>query len=201
MRVRPESLFHGAELTRVNVVARGFTRSGQGNPDEARAARYILKDYVNAKLLYCHPPPGIPEDEFNAETREIALRRAMGKKRAPTTRVTKKADTFVAPASADGSVASTPQSNKSKKLDQEFFANGTMSARPYIQGARGQGQEFSRSKMYPHQNMVADDGTPLTGRRARIAAVLAAAGDVAPGKKHHKKMKRVKQRSGKGYDD
>ena len=49
--------------------------------------------------------------------------------------------------------------------------------------------------------MVADDGTSLTGRRARIAAVLAAGGGVAPGKKHHKKMKRVKQRSGKGYDD
>ena len=30
-----------------NIVARGFVKSGQGNPDEARAARYILKDYVN----------------------------------------------------------------------------------------------------------------------------------------------------------
>lgn len=37
--------------------ARGFMRSGQGNPDESRAARYILKDYVNAKLLFVHPPP------------------------------------------------------------------------------------------------------------------------------------------------
>ena len=125
----------------------------------------------------------------------------MGKKRAPTTRVVKKADTFVAPVVNDASDISAAQSNKSKKLDQEFFANGTLSARPFVQGARGHGQEFSRTKLYPHQNMVADDGTPLTGRRARIAAVLAAGGDIAPGKKHHKKMKRVKQRSGKGYDD
>ena len=27
--------------------SRGFTKSGQGNPDEARAARHILKDYVS----------------------------------------------------------------------------------------------------------------------------------------------------------
>ncbi|KAI0715376.1 P-loop containing nucleoside triphosphate hydrolase protein [Earliella scabrosa] len=191
----------GTDLLVAHAIARGFTRSGQGNPDEARAARYILKDYVNAKLLYCHPPPGIQEDQFNEDTRQIALRRAMGKKRAPTTRVVKKADTFVAPVVNDASDISAAQSNKSKKLDQEFFANGTLSARPFVQGARGHGQDFSRTKLYPHQNMVADDGTPLTGRRARIAAVLAAGGDIAPGKKHHKKMKRVKQRSGKGYDD
>ena len=160
-----------------------------------------MKDYVNAKLLYCHPPPGVSEDEFNEETRQIALRRAIGKKRAPTTRVTKKADTFVASATPNSAAHSNDSSHKGTRLDQEFFANGTLSSRPHMQGARGQGQEFSRSKLYPHQNMVADDGTPLTGRRARIAAVLAAGGDVAPGKKHHKKMKRVKQRSGKGYDD
>lgn len=40
-----------------STVARGFTRAGQGNPDEARAARYILKDYINGKLLWVHPPP------------------------------------------------------------------------------------------------------------------------------------------------
>ncbi|KAI8990496.1 P-loop containing nucleoside triphosphate hydrolase protein [Trametes punicea] len=192
-----------SDLLVAYAIARGFMRSGQGNPDEARAARYILKDYVNAKLLYCHPPPGIPEDEFNADTRRIALKRAIGKKRAPTTRVTKNADTFVAPAGTPASALVTTQGNKSRKLDQEFFANNAyVSARPITQGVKGQGQEFSRARIYPHQNMVADDGTPLSGRRARIAAVLAAAGgEIQPGKKHHKKMKRVKQRSGKGYDD
>lgn len=160
-----------------------------------------MKDYVNAKLLYCHPPPSIPDGDFNEQTRQIALERAIGKKRAPTTRVGKNADTFVAPAPSGTPTAPAKQSNKSINLDQEFFANGTLSPRPFTQGARGQGQEFSRSRLYPHQNMVADDGTTLSGRRARIAAVLVAGGDAAPGKKHHKKMKRVKQRSGKGYDD
>jgi hypothetical protein len=46
---------------------RGYFTQGKGRPDEARAARTILKDYVNGKLLYCVPPPGIDGDEFNAE--------------------------------------------------------------------------------------------------------------------------------------
>ncbi|KAI0652079.1 P-loop containing nucleoside triphosphate hydrolase protein [Trametes meyenii] len=193
----------GTDLLVAYAIARGFMRSGQGNPDEARAARYILKDYVNAKLLYCHPPTGVPEDEFNEQTREIALKRAIGKKRAPVTRVTKNADTFIAPAGTPGSAPVAAQGNKSRKVDQEFFANNaSLASRPMTQGVKGQGQEFSRGRIYPHQNMVADDGTPLSGRRARIAAVLAAAGgEIQPGKKHHKKMRRVKQRSGKGYDD
>jgi hypothetical protein len=36
----------------------------KGIPDGSRAARLILKDYVNGKLLYCYPPPGYDTDEF-----------------------------------------------------------------------------------------------------------------------------------------
>ena len=52
------------------ATARGFTKTGQGQPDESRAARYILKDYVSGKLLFCHPPPSDPQVDplaFNAE--------------------------------------------------------------------------------------------------------------------------------------
>lgn len=38
----------------------------QGNPDESRASRIILKDYVKGKLLFCHPPPGKDPLEFNS---------------------------------------------------------------------------------------------------------------------------------------
>ncbi|OBZ79926.1 Large subunit GTPase 1 [Grifola frondosa] len=188
------------------AIARGFMRSGQGNPDEARAARYILKDYVNGKVLFCHPPPDIDEDDFNAETRQMTLERAIGKKRAPTTRVVKGADTFVdsnvSEPHTPSSYAPTGPSFKSRRLDQEFFAtNSSLSAKAFMEGSTRHGQAFTRPRLYPHQNSVADDGTPLSGRRARIAAVLASAGgEVGQGKKHHKKMKRVKQRSGKGYD-
>ncbi|KZT30765.1 P-loop containing nucleoside triphosphate hydrolase protein [Neolentinus lepideus HHB14362 ss-1] len=182
------------------AIARGFMRSGQGNPDEARASRYILKDYVNAKLLYCHPPPIVPEDEFNQQTRELALKRMSGKKKAPLTRVTKKADTFVPAARPTDGQGTAVEGLKAENLDHEFFqANSGLSARAFVSGKNG--QEFSRARMFPHQNSVADDGTSLNGRRARIAAVLAnAGGEIGPGKKHHKKSKRIKQRSGKGYD-
>jgi large subunit GTPase 1 len=37
----------GSELLAAYATVRGFRRAGQGNPDESRAARIILKDYVN----------------------------------------------------------------------------------------------------------------------------------------------------------
>lgn len=36
----------------------------KGMPDVQRASRYILKDYVNGKLLYCYPPPGKDAKSF-----------------------------------------------------------------------------------------------------------------------------------------
>jgi ribosome biogenesis GTPase A len=36
--------------------ARGFMTTGR--PDESRAARVMLKDYMNGRVLYAHPPPG-----------------------------------------------------------------------------------------------------------------------------------------------
>ncbi|KAI6162036.1 hypothetical protein EDD17DRAFT_1776881 [Pisolithus thermaeus] len=158
------------------AIARGFMRSGQGNPDEARAARYILKDYVSGKLLFCHPPPGVSEDMFNARTHELALRRMAGKKRAPLTRV--------------------ESSLKSLSLDREFFAEGDpVGSRPLVRGTGKHGQQFTRNRMYPHQNMVGDDGRLLPAGAESIAIATE-----VNGKKRHKKMKRVKQRSGKGYD-
>ncbi|XP_066598599.1 uncharacterized protein [Prorops nasuta] len=43
---------------------RGFmTQNGQ--PDNPRSARYILKDFVNGKLLYCVAPPSIPQNTYH----------------------------------------------------------------------------------------------------------------------------------------
>ncbi|KAF8973587.1 P-loop containing nucleoside triphosphate hydrolase protein [Flammula alnicola] len=182
------------------AIARGYVRSGQGNPDEARSARYILKDYVNGKLLFCHPPPAISEEEFNQPTHKNALIRASGKKRAPVTRVGKDSDTFVPsnviPTAPDGSILPAQAiGSKSRTVDQDFFEkNSSLNAKPFVQES---GKEFSRLKSYPHQNAVANDGTPIPVKQARLIALLQQNAD--SGKKH-KKMKRVKQRSGKGYD-
>lgn len=184
------------------AIARGFARAGQGNPDESRAARYILKDYVNAKLLYCHPPPEMDGKEFNRQTMEIQLRRLQGKKRAPVTRVGKDADT--APDVFGTNATSTTsdpkqlqqQSSKSRALDRDFFDSQAMGSRPLVKGGSRDGQSFSRMKMYPHQNRIANDGTPISGQAARVAAVVEASGGSigAEGKKHFK-MKRGDRKS------
>ncbi|XP_029471652.1 large subunit GTPase 1 homolog isoform X2 [Rhinatrema bivittatum] len=45
---------------------RGFM-TAHGQPDQPRSARYVLKDYVNGKLLYCHPPPVIDPSSFQSQ--------------------------------------------------------------------------------------------------------------------------------------
>lgn len=183
------------------AIARGFMRSGQGNPDEARAARYILKDHVSGKLLFCHPPAGVSEDMFNARTHELALRCMAGKKRAPLTRVGKGADTFVPPSMPRTPGLDAPtnleSSLKSLSLDREFFAeDDPVASHPLVRGAGKHGQQFTRNRMYPHQNMVGDDGRLVpAGAKSIVVAT-----EEMNGKKYHKKMRRVKQRSGKGYD-
>jgi large subunit GTPase 1 len=139
---------------------------------------------------------------------EVQLRRAAGKKRAPLTRVSKGADTApdISHASAIGTSSAslssgTGPSSKLQRLDRDFFDSQAISSRPLIKG-KGAGQFFNgRVKTYPHQNSVTDDGGEIGGRRARLAAVLEAAGGNVPGDgKKHFKGKRAKARSGKGYD-
>ncbi|XP_064611694.1 large subunit GTPase 1 homolog [Liolophura sinensis] len=54
------------ELLNAHGYMRGYMTS-KGVPDNPRSARYILKDYVNGKLLYCHPPPGVDQLEFQCQ--------------------------------------------------------------------------------------------------------------------------------------
>ncbi|KAK9485392.1 P-loop containing nucleoside triphosphate hydrolase protein [Lipomyces starkeyi] len=57
------------ELLGAYAVARGFIRSSKGGrPDESKAARVILKDFVKGKLLYSQPPPEEDPVEFNRAT-------------------------------------------------------------------------------------------------------------------------------------
>ena len=102
----------------------------------------------------------------------------------------------VAPSSEDDAGGNDVKGHKSRILDASFFTAGSgLSPRAFVQG-----QQFTRYKAYPHQNAVTDDGTVVTGRMARLMAVWANNPDGGEGKKHHKGSKRIKQRSGKGYD-
>lgn len=40
-----------------------MTQNGQ--PDNPRSARYVLKDFVNGKLLYCVAPPTVKQERFH----------------------------------------------------------------------------------------------------------------------------------------
>lgn len=130
----------GTELLVAYAVARGFTKSSQGNPDEARAARYILKDYVNGKILYAHPPPDVDSDEFNAPM--YRNKRFQPRRAEPIPAV---------PATNPAPSLSTPASSE---LDAAFFAPQATTVRAGTVGKHAS-TDFSRTKVYPHQGASA----------------------------------------------
>ncbi|KAJ3353128.1 hypothetical protein GGF32_003190 [Allomyces javanicus] len=150
----------GEELCKAYALARGFMRSGQGNPDESRAARYILKDYVRGKLVFVHPPPtfeGTPT-EFNADLHAKVL--ALCNKRPPPPLQRPKQQLALQRA-ATGS--------RSQNVDHEFFDQASVKA--HVKGVRGTA-DYARSSM---GRALALGGGPGTG---------------GPGKKTHKKGKK-----------
>jgi large subunit GTPase 1 len=156
-------------------------------PDTSRAARYVLKDYVSAKLVFCHPPPGIDADTYMEDSRAKMIEKQeedirLGKKKAPVTRVAKGADTFVGPSEPD--------------LENTFFSEAGPLPRPVAKGAPGLGQEggYSRTMIYPHAHRIGPDGLPID--QSLINPVVL---PTRKGKKHFK-IKEGKKRSGKGYD-
>ena len=54
----PPNRVSGKQLADAYAVIRGLILMG-GRPDEMRSGRKILKDYIDGKLCYCHPPPGV----------------------------------------------------------------------------------------------------------------------------------------------
>ncbi|KAM9358509.1 large subunit GTPase 1 homolog isoform 2-T2 [Symphorus nematophorus] len=61
------------ELLMAYGYMRGFMTS-HGQPDQSRSSRYILKDYVSGKLLYCHPPPHIKAEDFQPQHKKFLNR-------------------------------------------------------------------------------------------------------------------------------
>ena len=109
------------EMLTAYAKARGFTRTGQGQPDESRAARYILKDYVNGKLLFCQPPPlDIDPFEFNRELYDEG--HLPEKRRLALAAMESSMDDRSS--MADSDMILLQEGPKSKKLDGAFFAQG-----------------------------------------------------------------------------
>lgn len=52
------------------AAGRGF-RTSRGQPDRSRSARLSIKDFLQGRLLYVHPPPDcLDHDAFHASTIE-----------------------------------------------------------------------------------------------------------------------------------
>ncbi|OLN85010.1 Large subunit GTPase 1 [Colletotrichum chlorophyti] len=183
------------ELLAAYAKARGFTTQGLGQPDESRASRYILKDYVNGKLLYCEPPPGtVDGPEFNAELYDAShlpeKRRAALATSLDTMSLVGD-DISIAPSD----LAALPAGPKSKKIDRGFFGTGPSGA--------------GHLKM-PFSHKYSEQGQKhLSGRKARAMIALENGIDpkdvqLSSGKKHFKgsgKTKKGKKRGGNNDDD
>lgn len=198
----------GADFLRAYAQARGFQTTGVGLPDESRAARTVLKDYVKAKLPYCHPPPTNPPidgREFNAEAHAEA-KAAAWQRKGGRGRQTREEDE---PAENDDATSlstpgiQVPQGEKTKRLDGRFF--GPPQNAGHI--ARSFGQRMGNSGTQKSITMTEVGERLLSGRKARTMIALERGIDVAEvnlgSKKHFKGGVRArgKQRSGGGVDD
>ncbi|XP_014004752.2 large subunit GTPase 1 homolog [Salmo salar] len=74
----PDRIPNYEELLMAYGYMRGFMTT-HGQPDQSRSARYVLKDYVVGKLLYCHPPPHISAADFQPQHSKFQSGDADGK--------------------------------------------------------------------------------------------------------------------------
>ncbi|KAF6845134.1 ribosome biogenesis gtpase [Colletotrichum musicola] len=179
------------ELLSAYARARGFQTSGLGQPDESRAARYVLKDYVNGKLLYCEPPPNtVDGPEFNVDLYDAAhlpeKRRAALAASLDTMSLVGD-DISIAPSD----LAVLPAGPKSKQIDKGFF---------------GPGGSGGHVKM-PFSHKYTEQGQKhLSGRKARSMIALENGIDpkevrLSAGKKHFKGSAKSKKGKRRAQDD
>lgn len=183
------------ELLSAYATARGFATQGQGGPDESRAARYILKDYVKGKLLFCHPPLTDPPTDPKAFNRELYdIVRLPPKRRAALAALMAAQDTASVVGSEDpsGSLVLDEadvvpvQGPKTARLDKSFFAVG--------QGSAG------RLSM-PFHYQYSEQGKQLSGRKLKTVVALEKDVDPAELKMSSKKHFKGNKRKGKGRSE
>jgi len=185
------------ELLKSYAKARGFSTTGShGQPDESRAARYVLKDYVNGKLLYCHPPPHDPEidgREFNEALYDFAHLPA--KRQAWLIAHTNNDDATTVDGDNESlsAIPLMPRETgpRSTRLDKGFFGAGSGNA--------------GRILKQPFNYQYSEQGKQVTGRKAK--AMRALEKDIDPadmkmsGKKHFKDPRKKTRAENKPNDD
>ncbi|KAJ5562856.1 hypothetical protein N7535_002699 [Penicillium sp. DV-2018c] len=199
-----------SEILRAYARARGFSTQGMGQPDESRAARYVLKDYVNGKLLWVNPPPvaegetPIDPTEFNQELYDVGHLPERRRAQLTQARIGKPVgpDELAGDLDADIPVPSTstvePEMGRtSRNLDTGFFGSET-------------GPSAGRMTL-PFQARYTQQGQEMrkvpTGRKERMMVALERGVDVSEvrggsSKKHFKSNKRqAKSKRNGDYDE
>lgn len=144
----------GEEILRALARARGYWTQGVGAPDESRAARLLLKDYVKGKLLFVHPPADQAVDARNFN-RDLYDPSHLPQKRRAHLAASAEAslqNTTNPSLMDDPDVIPLPavQGNKGKNLDKQFFAPGQGNGRvvqPFHYKYSQQGKELSGRKL------------------------------------------------------
>ncbi|KAI9826917.1 MAG: hypothetical protein M1832_005856 [Thelocarpon impressellum] len=178
------------ELLVAYAVARGFTKTGQGQPDESRAARYILKDYVSGRLLFCHPPPREPAIDALAFNRELYDEGHLPQKRRAALAIHEEAsvadlnDSEPSPTEDAGPNQPLVQGPKSSRIDRKFFGS-----------ERGSKGHLSMPFNHKYSEQATATGKQLSGRKQRAMLALEKNVDAADvramgAKKHFKGGKR-----------
>ncbi|KAI1415356.1 P-loop containing nucleoside triphosphate hydrolase protein [Hypoxylon sp. FL1857] len=172
-----------SELLSAYAKARGFTTQGVGQPDESRAARVILKDYVNGKLLYVEPPPGWGDGaDFNRELYDSA--HLPEKRKAALLAAMDALDLGDGESTVDTEILALPKGAKSEKLDKAFFARSAGNAghmrMPFSHKYTEQGKAQAQAQ-----------AKQLSGRKARAMIALETGVDprdvqIGSSKKHFK---------------
>jgi large subunit GTPase 1 len=141
-------------------------RSGQGNPDESRAARYILKDFVKGKLISVNPPPDFTGTSLEFNESLHSKLKALCKKRPPPP---------LQYAARRGPAFSVNRpSTGSRNIDSDFF--GDQTGRVATKGKFSSG-DYSRSSL---------------GRAVTVGGMVK--GELDTGKRHKKGKKNQKLR-------
>jgi large subunit GTPase 1 len=162
-------------------------------PDTSRAARYVLKDYVNAKLLYGHPPPNMTSDDYMSSSREKTLRELEeafdnGRKRAPVTHVSKNADTFVRPAAAAPDGDQLVEGSSASAARQRQFTTNSIKANAASAPMRS-GKQKAEALDGVFFNDVGPAPRPvLTGRQQRKEDIQEGLGYSRPTQYPHQRM-------------
>ncbi|KAH9392750.1 large subunit GTPase 1 [Tyrophagus putrescentiae] len=151
------------ELLSAYGYAKGFM-TARGLPDTSRAARYLLKDFVCGRLLFCYAPPTVPQQEFHRYPRSS---KALAKEASAT-----------ANAITDRRLLKAYEGQallKKRNFNEEYFAG--LGSAAHTKGSRG---------IAVHSREFIQQGGEAFGAAAAVEG--------KPWKRHHNRKKKEKLR-------